>query len=53
VEVAEVGNEKDLGDAVVRQAVKDPLKAPGSSWPGDLLRAKRAEPEWEGVNKAF
>ncbi|KAK0657750.1 hypothetical protein B0T16DRAFT_402491 [Cercophora newfieldiana] len=45
--------EKDLGDAVVRQAVMDPQKAPGSSWPGDLLRAKRAEPNWDGVNKAF
>jgi len=45
--------EKDLGGAVVRQAVMDPLKAPWASWPGDLLRAKRAEPEWEGVNKAF
>ncbi|KAK4443180.1 hypothetical protein QBC34DRAFT_417526 [Podospora aff. communis PSN243] len=45
--------EKDLGDAVVRQAVMDPQKAPGSSWPGDLLRAKRAEPDWEGINKAF
>jgi hypothetical protein len=45
--------EKDLGDAVAKQAVMDPQKAPGASWPGDLLRAKRAEPEWEGVNKAF
>ncbi|KAK3341859.1 hypothetical protein B0T25DRAFT_511291 [Lasiosphaeria hispida] len=45
--------EKDLGDAVVRQAALDPLKAPPASWPGDLLRAKRAEPEWQGVNKGF
>jgi len=45
--------EKDLGDAVVRQAVGDPLKAPPASWPGDLLRAKREDPDWEGVNKGF
>lgn len=45
--------EKDLGDAVVRQAMMDPLKAPGASWPGDLLKAKRAEPAWDGMNKAF
>lgn len=45
--------EKELGDAVVRQAVTLPSKAPGGSWPGDLVRAKEAEPEWEGVNKAF
>ncbi|KUI68207.1 Cyanamide hydratase [Cytospora mali] len=45
--------EKDLGDAVVRQAVLLPSKAPGGSWPGDLLRAHAAEPEWDGVNKAF
>lgn len=48
-----LGVEKDLGDAVVRQAVALPSKAPGGSWPGDLVRAKEAEPEWEGVNKAF
>lgn len=30
-----------------------PSKAPGGSWPRDLVRAKEAEPEWEGVNKAF
>lgn len=45
--------EKDLGDAVVRQALGEPLKAPGGSWPGDLLRAKREDPTWEGVNKGF
>ncbi|KUI60328.1 Cyanamide hydratase [Cytospora mali] len=45
--------EKDLGDAVVRQAVLLPSKAPGGSWPGDLLRTHAAEPEWDGVNKAF
>lgn len=48
-----LGIEKELGDAVVRQAVAVPSKAPGASWPRDLVRAKEAEPEWEGVNKAF
>ncbi|KAK0735088.1 hypothetical protein B0T26DRAFT_634822 [Lasiosphaeria miniovina] len=45
--------EKDLGNAVVRQALADPQKAPAASWPADLLRAKRADPGWEGVNGAF
>lgn len=45
--------EKELGDAVVRQALVDPLKAPPASWPGDLLRAKREDPVWVGVNKGF
>jgi hypothetical protein len=45
--------EKDLGDAVVRQTLVDAQKAPKSSWPGDLMRAKRENPEWEGVNKGF
>ena len=45
--------EKVLSDAVVEQALRQPKKAPTASWPGDLLRAKKAEPEWQGVNKAF
>lgn len=45
--------EKDLGDAVVQQALERREKAPMTSWPGDLLRAKEADPDWEGVNKAF
>jgi hypothetical protein len=45
--------EKDLGDAVVRQCLHRPEKAARSSWAADLLRAKRDEPDWEGVNKAF
>ncbi|EGP91679.1 unnamed protein product [Zymoseptoria tritici ST99CH_3D1] len=45
--------EKVLGDAVVEQALKVPEKAPAACWPGLLLRAKLADPEWEGVNKAF
>lgn len=48
-----LGVEKDLGDAVARHAVAVPSKAPGGSWPRDLVRAKEAEPEWEGVNKGF
>lgn len=45
--------EKVLGDAVADQAVKQPGKAPKASWPGDLLRAKKENPEWDGVNKGF
>lgn len=39
-QLARFGVEKDLGDAVVRQALLLPSKAPGSSWPVDLLRAQ-------------
>lgn len=59
-ELAEVGDflprlgvEKELSDAVVKHAVALPSKAPGASWPRDLVRANEAEPQWEGVNKAF
>lgn len=45
--------EKDLGDAVVRQILERRDKAPGASWPGDLFRAKEANPEWNGINKGF
>lgn len=48
-----LGVEKELGDAVVGQAREVRTKAPGASWPGDLLRAADAEPEWKGVNKGF
>jgi len=48
-----LGIEKVLGDAVVEQAVRQPAKAPPASWPGILYRAHLAEPEWDGVNKAF
>lgn len=47
------GIEKELGDAVVEQAKNRPEKAPMVSWPGVMLRAAVAEPEWNGVNKAF
>ncbi|KAK4160085.1 hypothetical protein QBC43DRAFT_118915 [Cladorrhinum sp. PSN259] len=45
--------EKELGDAVANQAISEPQKAPKASWPGDLVRAKKADPGWEGVNKGF
>jgi HD superfamily phosphohydrolase YqeK len=45
--------EKVLGDKVVEQAKKNPEKAPMASWPGVMYKAHLAEPEWEGVNKAF
>jgi hypothetical protein len=48
-----VGVEKDLGDAVVRQAVEKPQKAPAASWPNNMYKAYLAEPEWDGVNKGF
>lgn len=48
-----LGVEKELGDAVVGQAREVRTKAPGGSWPGDLLRAAEAEPDWNGVNKSF
>lgn len=45
--------ERHLGDAVVRQAVANPAKAPRSSWPGGLLRAHLADPLRTGVNPEF
>ncbi|KAF2855627.1 hypothetical protein T440DRAFT_385293 [Plenodomus tracheiphilus IPT5] len=45
--------EKVLGDAVVAQAAEKPAKAPMVSWPGVMYKAWLAEPEWDGVNKAF
>lgn len=55
--------EKELGDAVVNQALapqalaigewKHSQKAPKGSWPGDLVRGKKQNPGWEGVNKEF
>lgn len=45
--------EVELGDAVVEQARQVRSKAPGGSWPSDLLRAADAEPGWTGVNKSF
>lgn len=45
--------EKVLGDIVVEQSMRQPTKAPASSWAGIMVRAAKEEPEWEGVNKAF
>nr|GAT51947.1 predicted protein [Mycena chlorophos] len=48
-----LGVEKDLSGDVVRQALVNPQKAPPASWPGDLVRGKKANPDWEGLNKEF
>jgi hypothetical protein len=45
--------ERHLADAVIRQAVANPAKAPRSSWPGGLLRAHLADPRRDGTNPAF
>ncbi|KAK3061774.1 hypothetical protein LTS18_005461 [Coniosporium uncinatum] len=45
--------EKYLGDAVVKQAIDKPKKAPHGSWPGCLLDAYNKEPLFDGVNAAF
>lgn len=45
--------EKILGDAVVQQAVQNPLKAPAASWPNNLYKSYLENPEWTGVNRAF
>ncbi|KAF1839426.1 hypothetical protein BDW02DRAFT_585092 [Decorospora gaudefroyi] len=45
--------EKVLGDAVVEQTMRRPEKAPKVSWPNAMYTASLAEPEWQGVNKAF
>jgi hypothetical protein len=45
--------EQELGDAVVRQAVRNAAKAPPASWPGALLQAHLADPDRRGVNPAF
>ena len=45
--------EKVLGDIVAEQGLRQSTKAPGASWTGDLVRAAKEEPEWDGVNKGF
>ena len=50
--------EKVLGDCVAGQAERREgeerrAKAPGVSWPWNLLRCRVEEPGWEGVNKGF
>ncbi|CAD0097190.1 unnamed protein product [Aureobasidium vineae] len=48
-----LGVEKCLGDAVVRQAVQRPEKAPAVSWPNALLKAHLKDPDFDGVNPEF
>ena len=46
--------EKVLGDIVVEQGIRQPTKAPASSWAGIMVRAAKAEPSGlQSVNKAF
>lgn len=46
--------EKVLGDIVVKQGIRQPTKAPASSWAGIMVRAANEEPSGsQGVNKAF
>lgn len=45
--------ERVLSDAVVKQAIGNPAKAPSLSWPGGLYQSYLDNPGWEGVNKAF
>ena len=52
-EVPRLEIEKVLGDAVVRQALLKPEKAPKASWPNDLLKAHLEDPDWKGVNRGF
>ncbi len=46
--------EKVLGDIVVEQGIRQPTKAPASSWAGIMVRAAKEEPAGlQDVNKAF
>jgi hypothetical protein len=46
--------ERELTDAVVRQALRQPDKAPSSSWPGGLLRAhQEAVADGSDPDRAF
>ncbi|MET3807351.1 hypothetical protein ABIB25_004374 [Nakamurella sp. UYEF19] len=45
--------ERVLAGRVVAQALRHPAKAPGSSWPGGLLRAHLADPSAPGLNAGF
>lgn len=45
--------EKDLSDAVVRQALATEEKAPRLTWAGELLKWKKANLDYEGTNQAF
>lgn len=45
--------EQVLGDTVAEQGVRQPAKAPPSTWPGGLYRFRAERPNWDGVNGAF
>lgn len=45
--------ERVLGDIVVEQGMRQPVKAPASSWAGDMVRSAKEDPDWKGINKAF
>lgn len=45
--------EQCLGQRVVDQALRNPEKAPPSSWPGGLLQAHLGTSRGQGVNPAF
>ncbi|KAL7948761.1 hypothetical protein V8C42DRAFT_312260 [Trichoderma barbatum] len=45
--------EKDLSDAVVRQALATEEKAPRLTWVAELLKWKKANPDYQGTNQAF
>ncbi|MDP9987597.1 hypothetical protein J2S98_002764 [Arthrobacter oryzae] len=45
--------EQCLGQAVVEQALRNPEKAPPSSWPGGLLQAHLGTNHVQGINPAF
>ena len=45
--------EQCLGQTVVEQALRNPEKAPPSSWPGGLLQAHLAATHIQGINPAF
>lgn len=45
--------ERVLANAVVRQVLEKPGKAPTSSWPERLLKAHLADPRWDRDNPGF
>ncbi|MEE9095149.1 HD domain-containing protein [Pseudarthrobacter phenanthrenivorans] len=45
--------EQCLGQTVVEQALRNPEKAPPSSWPGGLLQAHLHTSRGQGINPAF
>ncbi|MDQ0769289.1 hypothetical protein QF031_002038 [Pseudarthrobacter defluvii] len=45
--------EQCLGQTVVEQALRNPEKAPPSSWPGGLLQAHPGRTHAQGINPAF